>query len=129
MAAENRDWGYRRIQRALVNLGHEVARGSIASNLKEHGLEPAPERSPKTAWKEFLCQHREVRVAADFFTVEAWTRRGSTRILVLFSIDLSSRRVEIAGLARQANGLWTNQVACNLTDAAGAPGRQTIPDS
>jgi len=57
-------------------------------------------------------------VAADFFTVEAWTRKGLTRFLVLFLIDLSSRRVEIAGLARQANGLWMSQVARNLTDAA-----------
>src|ERR1019366_7119581 len=37
---------------------------------------------------------------------------------VLFLIDLSSRRVEIAGLARQANELWMSQVARNLTDAA-----------
>jgi len=57
-------------------------------------------------------------VAADFFTIEAWTRRGLTRFLVLFLIDLSSRRVEIAGLARQADGLWMSQVARNLTDAA-----------
>jgi transposase InsO family protein len=37
---------------------------------------------------------------------------------VLFLIDVSSRRAEIAGLARQANGLWMSQVARNLTDAA-----------
>lgn len=43
MATENRDWGYRRIQGALSNLGHIVARGTIANILKEHGLEPAPE--------------------------------------------------------------------------------------
>jgi transposase InsO family protein len=118
MASENRDWGYRRIQGALANLGHQVARGTIAKILKEHGLEPAPERNRKTTWKEFLSRHRGVIVAADFFTVEAWTRRGLTRFLVLFLIDLSSRRVEIAGLARQANGLWMSQVARNLSDAA-----------
>ena len=57
-------------------------------------------------------------MAADFFTIEAWTRQGLTRLLVLFLIDLSSRRVEIAGVAREANGLWMSQVARNLSDAA-----------
>jgi transposase InsO family protein len=118
MAIENRDWGYRRIQGALANLGHEVGRGTIANILKQHGLEPAPERERKTTWKEFLCRHRDVIVAADFFTVEAWTRRGLTRFLVLFLIDLSSRKVQIAGVTRDANGLWMSQVARNLSDAA-----------
>ena len=47
--------GYRRIQGALANLGHEVARGTIANILKEHGLEPAPERNRKTTWKDILA--------------------------------------------------------------------------
>jgi hypothetical protein len=57
MATENRDWGYRRIQVALTNLGHEVARSTIAYILKEHGVKPAPERNRKTTWKEFLSRH------------------------------------------------------------------------
>jgi transposase InsO family protein len=116
MATENRDWGYRRIQGALANLGHEVARGTIANILKEHGLEPAPERNRKTTWKEFLSRHWEVIVAADFFTVEVWTRSGLTRFLVLSLIDLSTRRVEIAGIATKADGIWMGQVARNLCD-------------
>ena len=56
-------------------------------------------------------------MAADFFTVEAWTREGLARFLVLFLIDLSTRRVEIAGLAKRANGLWMGRVARNLNDA------------
>ena len=83
--------GYRRIQGALANLGHEVARGTIANILKEHGLEPSPERHRKTTWKEFLSWHREVIVAADFFTIEAWTWRGLSRFLVFFFIDLASQ--------------------------------------
>ena len=118
MATENRDWGYRRIQGALANLGHEVAHGTIANLLREHGLEPTPERNRKTTWKEFLSRHRDVIVAADFFTIEAWTRNGLTRFLVLFLIDLSTRRVEIAGVAREASGPWVSQVARNLSDAA-----------
>jgi putative transposase len=106
MATENRDLGYRRIQGALANLGHEVARGTIANILKEHGLEPAGERERETTWKEFLSRHRDVMVAADFFTVEAWTRKGLTRFLVLFLVDLSTRRVEIAGVARRPHSAY-----------------------
>src|SRR5437899_7064519 len=52
LAEENRDWGYRRIQGALSNLGHEIARSTIAEIRKRHGIEPAPERRRKTTWKE-----------------------------------------------------------------------------
>ena len=48
MAEENRKWGYRRIQGALSNLGHEIARSTIAAILERHGIEPAPERGRKT---------------------------------------------------------------------------------
>src|SRR5690349_1877776 len=59
MAKENRDWGYRRIQGALSNLGHDIARSTIAAILERHGIEPAPERRRKTTWKEFLNRHWE----------------------------------------------------------------------
>jgi hypothetical protein len=49
--------------------------------------------------------------------VEVWTGRGPRRYLVLFFIDLSPRKVEIAGIAQAANGLWMSQIARNLTDA------------
>jgi transposase InsO family protein len=117
MAEENRDWGYRRIQGALFNLGHEIARSTIAEILERHGIEPAPERRRKTTWKEFLSRHWELIVAADFFTVEVWTRRGLQRFMVLFFIELATRRVEIAGIASTANGLWMSQIGRNLTDA------------
>ena len=57
LAKENRDWGYQRLQGALENLGHQVAHTTIGRMLKRHGIEPAPERSRKTSWKEFLTQH------------------------------------------------------------------------
>ena len=41
MADENRDWGYRRIQGAWSNLGHHIARSTIADILQRHGMEPA----------------------------------------------------------------------------------------
>jgi transposase InsO family protein len=109
--------GYERIQGALSNLGHAVGRTTIADILHRHGIEPAPERSRKTTWKEFLTQHWELIVAADFFTVEVWTRRGLQRFFVLFFMEVSTRKVEIAGIASVASGLWMGQIGRNLTDA------------
>jgi hypothetical protein len=82
--------------------------------------EPAPEREQKTTWREFLEQHWDLIVAADFFsvfTVEAWTRRRLQRFIVLFFIELSTPKVQIAGIAPPANGLWMNQIARNVTDS------------
>jgi putative transposase len=73
--------------------------------------------SRKTTGKEFLSRHWELIVTADFFAVEVWTRRGLERFLVLFFIDLSTRKVEIAGIAAASSGLWMSQIARNLTDA------------
>jgi putative transposase len=55
-------------------------------------------------------------VAADFFTVEVWTRRGLQRFVVLFFIDLCTRKVEITGITSVANGLWMSQMGRKVTD-------------
>jgi hypothetical protein len=54
MAAENRTWGYTRIQGALQNLGYAIGRGTIAKVLQAAGVDPAPDRQKRTTWKEFL---------------------------------------------------------------------------
>jgi len=110
--------GYTRIQGALVNLNHDVSRGMIASILREHGLEPAPDRVKKTTWTEFLKTHWDVLAATDFFSVHVWTSRGLTRFAVLFVIDLSTRRVEIAGITSEPDSAWMTQVSRNVTDAS-----------
>ena len=117
MATENRDWGYTRIRGALDNVGHRVARGTIANVLKEHGLDPAPERTKRTTWREFLAAHWDVLAAADFFTVEVWTPRGLTRFTVLVLIELATRRVHIAGISAEPDGPWVTQLMRNATDA------------
>jgi transposase InsO family protein len=116
MATENRSWGYTRIQGALANLNYDVSRGTIASILKQHGIDPAPERERRTTWQEFLRRHRSVLAAADFFSVEDWTARGLTRFAVLFVIDLATRRVEIAGIVREPGSAWVLQCGRQLTD-------------
>ena len=117
MATENRTWGYTRMQGALANLHHRVARGTIANILRRHGIEPAPERQKRTTWQEFLRAHWDVLAAADFFTVEVWTGTGLTRFAVLFVIDLATRRVEIAGIVAEPESAWVTQCGRQLTEA------------
>jgi len=116
MARENRLWGYTRIRGALWNIGHDVGRTTVANILKEHGIEPAPERRKKMTWAEFLRTHWSVFAAADFFTVEVWAPRGLITIYVFFVIELATRRVQIAGTITAPNDAWMMQVGRNLTD-------------
>ena len=117
MAQENPGWGYTTIRGALSNLGRTVARETVRNILKEHGIVPAPERRKRTPWSTFLKSHWDSIAAADFFTVEIWSRVGLTRYYVLFFIKLSSRRVHVAGITEHPHGEWMNQIGRNLTDA------------
>ena len=117
MAKEDISWGYGRIQGALENLGHVISRSTIARILKEHGIEPAPQRHKGMSWATFLKSHWEVLAATDFFTIEVMTLRGLVRHHVLFVIEQCTRRVEIAGIVPEPDGRWMAQVARNLTDA------------
>ena len=65
MAKSNPRWGYTRIRGALSNLGHTVARSTIANILREHGIEPAPERGERTPWRTFLAAHWETVAATE----------------------------------------------------------------
>ncbi len=116
MATENRLWGYRRIQGALANLGCSVCKESVKRILKKSGIEPAPVRTKRTTWHEFLGAHWDSLGACDFFTVEVWTPFGLVRHMVFFVIELKTRRIKIAGVAPDPNGPWMSQVARNLTD-------------
>ena len=117
MAGENPRWGYTRIVGALRNLGHEVSRTTVKRILLAHGLEPAPKRGKRMDWKTFLAAHWEVMAATDFFTVEIMTLRGLVRHLVLFVIELKTRRIHVAGIAIDPDGRWMAQMGRNLTDA------------
>jgi putative transposase len=115
MATENPQWGYTRIQGALKNLGHDVARSTVPKVLKDNGIPPAPGRP--SCWRTFLRAHWGQIAGADFFTSEVWTPRGLVTYYTLFVIDLRSRRVHVAGSTPTPNARFMAQAARRLTDA------------
>jgi putative transposase len=115
MATENPRWGYTRIQGALKNLNHRVARSTIATILKAHGIPPSSERP--TSWQAFLRAHWKAVVAADFFTTEVWIVRGLVTYYTLFVIELHSRRVSIVGSTPHPDEAFVRQVVRQLTAA------------
>jgi len=70
-------------------------------------------------WKEFLTQHWDLIVASDFFTIEPGPDAAYSGFVILFFMELSTRKVEIPGIAPKATGLWMSQIGRNLTDPEG----------
>jgi hypothetical protein len=86
LARNDSNWGYTSIRDRLGNLGHRISRSTVASVLKEHGIEPAPERGRRMSWSTFLKAHWPQLGAIDFTTVEVWTKGGLVTHYVLFVI-------------------------------------------
>src|SRR5919109_3010712 len=117
MAEENPTWGYRRIQGALANLGHSIDAATVRNVLRRHHMEPAPQRRKSgMSWTQFLQTHWEVLAATDFFTVEVATWHGSVTYYVLVVMELSTRRVEIAGITPHPTAAYMQQCARQLTE-------------
>ncbi|MBN2194682.1 MAG: helix-turn-helix domain-containing protein, partial [Polyangiaceae bacterium] len=116
LARENLTWGYTKIRDALRGLRVDIGRTTVASILTEAGIEPAPERSRKRTWKQFLRIHWETLHACDFFAVETLGVFGTIRVMVFFVMELQSRAVHIAGIRINPDSAWLMQVTRNLLD-------------
>jgi transposase InsO family protein len=116
MARENPSWGYDKIQGALANLGHKISDQTVGNILKEHGIEPAPERKLQTTWRTFIKAHWDVLASIDFTTIEIWTKGGLVTYYVLFVMEVATRRVHFAGCTPNPTEPWMKQIARNLVD-------------
>ena len=76
---------------------------------------PRP-RGERTPWRTFLTAHWESVAATDFFTVEVATFRRLVTYYVLIVVELSSRKVHIAGITPGPDSAFMMQVGRNLTD-------------
>jgi transposase InsO family protein len=117
MAEEHPTWGYRRIQGAIANLGHQIDTITVRNILRRHHMEPAPQRRKGgMGWAQFLQLHWEVLAATDFFTVEVATWHGLVTYYVLVVMELATRRVHIAGITSHSTAAFMQQCARQLTD-------------
>jgi putative transposase len=110
LARENPRWGYRRIAGELHGLGAQVSPTTVRKVLVDAGLGPAGARGG-LSWSEFIRGQAQSMIACDFFTVDTI---GLRRIYVLFFIELSTRRVHLAGMTENPGGAWTAQQARNV---------------
>jgi len=117
MANDNPTWGYRRIQGALVNIGHHIDKITVRNILRRHHIDPAPKRRQGgMSGSQFLKMHWEALAATDFFTVEVATWHGLVTYYILVVMELSTRRVEIAGITPHPHAAFMQQCARQLTD-------------
>jgi hypothetical protein len=113
----------------LKNVGHRVARSTIAGTLTAEGI--PPRGGHPTAWRTFLKAHWPALVAADFFTAEVWTTRGLVTFYTVFVIELESRRVRVVGSTRNPDEAFVVQALRQLSDGVDdvlRPGRVLICD-
>ena len=117
MAEENPTWGYRRIQGALANLGHQIDKITVRNILRRHHMAPAPQRRKAgMSWAQFLKLHWEVLAATDLFTVEVAPWHGLVTYYVLVVMELATRRIEIAGITPHPTAAFMQHCARQLTD-------------
>lgn len=113
--AKDTGWGYERIVGELRKLGiRSVSRATVSRVLQENGFDPGPKRD-RGSWYDFIQRHIKTVWATDFFTKTVWTVRGPVTYYVLFFIHLHTRRVHIAGMTPNPDGIWMAQVARNMS--------------
>jgi transposase len=110
LGKENPRWGYQRIRGELLKLGLPVSATTVRTILHRHGLDPAPRRRGPTC-SEFLRSQAAGILACDFFTIETISLRT---IYVLLFIELSTRKVHVAGVTAHPDSAWVTQQARNL---------------
>jgi hypothetical protein len=117
MATTNPTWGYRRIQGALAHIGHHIDTIFVRNMVRRHHIDPPPKRRQGgMRGSPFLTLPWGVLAATDFFPVAVATWHGLVTSYGLVVMELSTRRVEIAGITPHPHAACMPQGARPLTE-------------
>jgi transposase InsO family protein len=112
LAQENGRWGVDRIHGELLKLGFRIGATTIRAILRHHGTLPAPQRGANGgSWRRLLKHYQGQILACDFFTVETALLQT---VYVLFFINLSTRRIHLAGCTAHPTSARMSQQARQL---------------
>jgi putative transposase len=107
--AEETGFGLTRIVGELRKLGITgISRTTIRNILKEHGIEPSPDRT-SDSWADFLSRHGETLWACDFFSVKSVTAKGIHDLYVLVFLCLRTREVIVTESTLHPDSAWVCQ--------------------
>jgi putative transposase len=112
--AKDNGWGLGRILGEFKKLGiRKICKTTVRNILLEYGFDPGPKRGEGT-WDDFIKIHAKTLWACDFFSKKVWTLGGLVEYFVLFFIQPGTRKVHIAGITANPDGVWMAQQARNM---------------
>lgn len=110
IAAET-GFGLTRIVGEMRKLGIKISRQTVRTILKEHGIEPSPDRT-SDSWADFLKRHGETLWGCDFFAVRSVTSKGIRDLYVMAFLCLKTREVIVTESTERPDSAWV----CRQTD-------------
>jgi transposase InsO family protein len=101
----------------LANLGYLVDKITVRNILRRHHVDPIPkQRQAGMRWSQFLKMHWEMLAATDCFTIEVAAGHGLVTYYVRVVMELSTRRVHLAGITPYPTEAFMIRCARQLTD-------------
>ena len=106
--AEETGFGLTRIVGEMRKLGIKISRQTVRTILKEHDIEPSPDRT-SDSWADFLNRHGETLWGCDFFSVKSVTTKGIHDLYVMVFLCLQTREVFVTESTQHPDSAWVCQ--------------------
>jgi putative transposase len=98
-------FGLTRIVGQLRKLSIKISRQTIRTILKEHDIEPSPDRT-SDSWADFLNRHGATLWGGDFFSVRSVTAKGIRDLYVMVFLCLETREAIVTESTQHPDSAW-----------------------